>query len=263
MIVRRDSCMLWHDVPADVRARVERAVDRGLSGAPAGQARLFFRADDIGVPGCRFSAMMEIFREKRMPLCLAVVPAWLTASRWASLRECAQGAEELFCWHQHGWRHVNHQREGKKGEFGTDRTDAELRSDLTRGGDRLAELIGDSLFPAFTPPWNRLDPRAREILRDNGCRCLSTSRGRKYSPPQELPDFPVDADLHTRKDPDPETAWRGVLDELTRGIATGCCGVMLHHQRMDATALHFLGLLLDITSSRSGITPVHFGDLTA
>jgi len=220
---------------------LDRAADRAaeiLSGSPV---PVFFRADDLGVPGDNCRRMLEAFRAHGVPLHLAATPAWLTPARWDVLRAWA-GEDDLWCWHQHGWRHLNHQAAGKKGEFGSDRPDDELRADLTRGRDRLAAIMGDAFRPVFTPPWNRFDPRVGPILKDLGFTAVSRSSGadRKVPLPLGLPDIPINVDLHTRREADPAEGLDHLLVEFGRAVDEGRVGVMLHHQRMNDAAFAFL-----------------------
>jgi hypothetical protein len=244
---------LWRAIPSDLDARLERALDRGLERAPEGRALLWFRADDIAAPGRYFSRMIEAFTRRRTPLALAAVPAWLTRPRWRAIREIAGGAPDLWCWHQHGWRHADHEPIGKKQEFGPGRPAEAVCRDLRRGRDRLRELLGDAFFPAFTPPWNRCGADALAALVDLGFRVLSRNAGAKPPAPSNLPEFSVGVDLHTRREPDPEADWKALLGELESAVAGGSAGVMLHHQRMNDAAVEFLDRFLEISSRRSGI----------
>jgi len=143
--------------PAEAVQALEAALDQGLAKARNGKAQVFFRADDVAVPGNLFTSMAHVFREAGAPLNMAVVPAWLTASRWAALRKAADGGE-LFAWCQHGWRHVNHEPQGqKKREFGQARPNRDKRQDLSKGFRRLGEIMEKDFTPVFVPPWNRCD----------------------------------------------------------------------------------------------------------
>jgi len=215
-----------------------------LGNAPDGTG-IFFRADDIGVPGDNCRRMMEIHRKHGVPLHMAVTPAWLSGSRWALLKEWA-GDDGLFCWHQHGWRHQNHQKRGKKGEFGPDRSWAEKENDLVKGRARLEAVMGEAFQPFFTPPWNRFDAETGQILSRLGYRAVSRSTGemKKVPLPETLPDLFINVDLHTRGEDDPDAGWHALMDEFEAAAATGRIGVMLHHQRMNSAALDFLDALL-------------------
>ena len=237
---------IWRKPVPDGYKRLEACI-RDAAAARTTVTRVFFRADDVAVPGARFREMIQVFSRHDLPLNLAVVPAWLTAARWQALAAIGREAPHLWCWHQHGWRHQNHEPRGKKQEFGPARAPAALRHDLDRGRARLESLLGDRFFPVFTPPWNRCTPEVLRHLQQSGYAAVSRSRGRRPDCPPGLADLSVDIDLHTRRDETAEGGWRALLQELTRGLVSPSCGIMLHHQRMDPNALagldHLLALL--------------------
>lgn len=225
-----------------------------LKDAPQG-TELFFRADDIGAPGDNCREMMVSFRTHRMPLHMAVTPAWLTESRWTILREWA-GEDDLFIWHQHGWRHLSHQQSGKKGEFGTDRTKSAKKTDLHKGLTRLETIMGRHFRPLFTPPWNRFDHETGEALQELGYTVVSRSSGeqKKVPLPDRLPDIPINVDLHTRNEADPAQGLDALINEFSEAIDTGRIGVMLHHQRMNKASFSFLNDLLAVCTTTPSLS---------
>jgi peptidoglycan/xylan/chitin deacetylase (PgdA/CDA1 family) len=194
--------------------------------------------------------MIDLFRKHQVPLHMAVTPAWLTHSRWKTLKKWT-GGDDLFCWHQHGWRHVNHQESGKKGEFGTDRTKIEKKADLTKGRAKLKSIMGDDFKLFFTPPWNRFDSETAKALVELGYKAVSRSNGeqKKVPLPSSLPDIFINVDLHTRTEINPAQSWNALLSEFETAIKTGRVGVMLHHQRMNGVAFEFLGEILTRTQA--------------
>ncbi len=257
MIVKNFISALWNAFPADLEQHLEHVLDT----APR-DCRIFFRADDVAVPGKAMARMLEIFRTHEIPLCMAVVPAWLNASRWQELRAMAKDSS-LWCWHQHGWRHHNHQTRGKKGEFGDERTETAKQADIERGRDKLSELMGPAFQPYFTPPWNRFDQQTAAILARTGFHAVSRSagEGKKVPLPPELPDLFINTDLHTRNETDPALGWDALFAELEEALATGRCGVMLHHQRTNPAAFDFLDLLLQKVASHRRLHAVGFDGL--
>lgn len=253
MAVSTTPSELWKKIPPDWDARLGGAVDRGLAAAPGNRAVVWFRADDIAAPGRNFQRMIAAFTRHRTPLALAVVPAWLTRPRWEAIRKIAEPGADFWCWHQHGWRHANHEIVGKKQEFGSARPAGAVVGDLRNGRNRLRDILGWDFYPAFTPPWNRCGPEALTGLVDLGFRALSRSAGATPPAPPGLPEFPVNVDLHTRRDPDPETGWDNLLAEWESAVSTGTAGIMLHHQRMNDAAVDFLDRLLPLLRARSGI----------
>ena len=263
MAVSTTPSALWKKIPTDLETRLERSLVRGLEKAPDNRATLWFRADDIAAPGANFQRMIEAFTRHRTPLALAVVPAWMTRPRWEAIREIAKPGADLWCWHQHGWRHANHEVVGKKQEFGSARPAEAVVGDLRKGRDRLRNLLKDDFYPAFTPPWNRCGPEALAGLVDLGFRALSRSEGAKPPAPSGLPEFPVNVDLHTRREADPETGWKNFLSELESAVSTGTVGIMLHHQRMNDAAVSLLDRLLPLVGGHSGIRVAGLPELVA
>jgi hypothetical protein len=214
---------------------------------------VFFRADDIAVPSAAFSRMMDAFIKFNMPLCLAVVPTWLTVQRWEILKQYAGRHPDLFCWHLHGWRHVNHEVIGKKQEFGPGRPLEQISHDLARGKAHLEKRLGPCFSPYFTPPWNRCGSDTLTALKMHGFKGISRDSGASPKAPEGVAQIDVNVDLHTRKDKDSESGWEALFRELEQGLASGLCGVMLHHMRMNEQAFIFLDLLLERMSGLSGI----------
>jgi hypothetical protein len=252
---------IWHQLPADLVSRTQHCIDTAcerLTGKKEGV--VFFRADDVAVPGGKIARLLKLFTQNRVPLCLAVVPARLTALRWQSLSAAGREAVALQCWHQHGWRHVNHEQKGKQ-EFGAARSESEIRRDLVFGRQRLENLMQEAFYPVFTPPWNRCSPTTLRLLRELGYVAVSRGRKSQPAPPDGLPDISVDVDLHTRKESNPNSGWNHLFKELEQAIAGGCCGFMIHHQKMNDAAFDFLEMLLKLLTERRELDLVHFKEL--
>jgi len=251
--------VLWRKAPHKTLAAL---VHDSLAHIPAGTGvRVFFRADDIGVPSRSFSRLLAIFSRQQAPLALAVVPAWLTQPRWRFLLRASTGNRRRWCWHQHGWRHVNHEKRGKKQEFGPARTPAMLEADLLRGRKRLQALMGDRFTPIFTPPWNRCSREALALLKAHGYLAVSRDAGARATGPLGPPDIAVNVDLHTRCESDAQDAARGLAAELRYAFARGTCGIMIHHRRMNAAALEFLALLVGTLAAHPRVHLVDMRDL--
>ena len=236
---------IWRKPLPDWQPRLDACI-RAAAAARSSATRVYFRADDVAVPGGPYRDMIRVFSRHAVPLNLAVVPAWLTAVRWQALLHIGRETDHLWCWHQHGWRHQNHEPAGKKQEFGPARTMRALNDDLDRGRRRLEGLMGARFTPVFTPPWNRCSAVALEGLQQMGFMAVSRSRNSEPACPRGFQDLAVDIDLHTRKDAAAEAGWRGLLAALSQGLTQPACGFMLHHQRMNANALAALDCLLTL-----------------
>ena len=260
--MQRNVSALWRRLPSDLDTRIEKCILTGCEKAEGqGAGYLFFRADDVAVPGRQFSRMMDLFSTHGVPLSLAVVPAMLTRKRWQYLKGFEKKTPSGWCWHQHGWRHVNHETEGKKQEFGGARAISEVKRDLMRGKNRLEQLMGDQFYPVFTPPWNRCSSATLQLLKDMGYAAVSRSRGSKTLSLRGLPDYYVNVDLHTRKEKSPAAGWEKLFEELQQAIASNYCGIMIHHQMMNAAAFDFIEILLKTLIKCNEIRLVNFKDL--
>jgi hypothetical protein len=253
---------IWLQPPSDLAAQVERCIRAAaadIAGADPGYT--YFRADDVAVPGRQFYRMMELFSNYRVPLSLAVVPAWFTRERWNSFQGRGFGASSLWCWHQHGWRHANHETTGKNKEFGGARQYSEIQNDLLKGRQRLERILGNHFYPIFTPPWNRCNIDTLDLLAEHKYLAVSRNCGALPSSAEKLPDLCIDVDLHTRKAPDPVSGWKHLFKALKKDISSGRCGIMIHHQKMNAAAFDFLEILLKTLKACKKIRLVNFKDL--
>ena len=251
----------YNTAPDAALGRVEEMIASALSNAaPDTRVPIFFRADDIGVISDNFLNLITIFQDHHMPLCMAVVPTWLTRARWETIKEHTDPSLPLWCWHQHGWNHTNHEAVGKKHEFGQSRTDESIRRDLTSGRQKLEAIIGSDFTPVFTPPWNRCSNRTLEILAQLQFHGISRSRGEQKQP-APLPDLYINVDLHTRKETKPAAGLNNLCCEFEQAIGDGQVGIMLHHQRMNGNSLVFLDGLLDIIATYPPLQPTGFNHL--
>lgn len=251
---------LWQGLPVDWADQLAACIDRA-DHARRDTTAVFFRADDIAVPSRRMTRLTELFNRYDCPLGLAVVPAWLTVPRWKALHRQAGRRPDLWCWHQHGWQHHNHETEGKKQEFGPSRGRDAIFNDLDRGRGRLQAIMGDAFVPIFTPPWNRCDKITLALLQEMGYKAVSRSQGSQPPPPETLPDLAVGVDLHTDRTPSAADGWQRLTDRLEKGLCRPACGIMIHHQRMNDAAFCFLERLLDTLNRHSRMHMIAMQDL--
>jgi len=253
---------IWSHKQGDLKTGLERCLTEALASAGnQDPIPVFFRADDVAVPGRQFAELIHVFARHGVPLSMSVVPTWLTKTRWKSVKRLCQKKKELWCFYQYGWRHMNHETVGKKCEFGPARSSWAIEQDLLRGRERLTGLMQETFYPAFTPPWNRCSKEALIALKTLGFRAISRSRGASPAAPANLPDFQVNVDLHTRKERSASLGWENLLAEMTAAIADGFCGIMIHHQRMNDKALACLDLLLEQMRAKDAFRFLHIKDL--
>lgn len=253
---------IWRQPPADMNTQIQTCIrDACAHLGQTASGYVYFRADDVAVPGRQYDRMMALFSKYRVPLSLAMVPAWLTPERWNALQNPALSRSSLWCWHQHGWRHFNHETEGRNQEFGSGRRLAEIKRDLLKGRQRLEDILGAHFCPVFTPPWNRCSCETLALLKESGYRAVSRNCGALPPSPENLPDLCMDVDLHTRKDKNPASGWMRLFKSLEKDIGSGRCGIMLHHQKMNAAAFDFLEMLLKTLKQPKNIVLANFKDL--
>lgn len=222
------------------------------------QVEVFFRADDIGLVDANYMQMMELFITYRMPLCLAVVPRWLSKECWQEMARFSPD-DQLWCWHQHGYSHENHEAAGKKNEFGLARAREEIGKDLLAGKEHLEAVLGELFCPVFTPPWNRCSSTTLELLRE--CKFRAVSRSTGVHPESDLADICINVDLHTGKENNQQQAVDRLLRDWRQAVEGGRLGIMLHHQRMNSRAFVFLDRLLQIMKRQETVRLSTFREL--
>jgi hypothetical protein len=213
----------------------------------ASPVEVFFRDDDGGWADERLLELVERFAVHGLPVDLAVIPAELPERLAERLARSHAGL------HQHGYAHTNHQREGRKCEFGPARSRAQQHADIRAGRDRLRALLGDRLDPFFTPPWNRCTLDTGAVLAELGFALLS--REHRAEPLGLLPELPVHLDV-ARLSPDD-------LDERFAGHvrAGGPVGVMFHHAVMEPEDMARADALLGLLAGHPNVAPRRMAEL--
>jgi hypothetical protein len=195
---------------------------------------------------------------------MAVVPAWVTGVRAKQLFAAAPVEEPLWGWHQHGWRHVNCQRNGEKSEFGEQRPAEKQWRDIGLGLKKMTEIFGEHFLPVFTPPWNRIPAATLRILQKLNFKAVSMTKPFPSSikPGIGLKNLRIHLDLHTRKAMDSHADFLALLGELnTLMTKKEPAGIMLHHQRMSPFAFEFLDELLQLLKHKVAVRFLSFADL--
>jgi peptidoglycan/xylan/chitin deacetylase (PgdA/CDA1 family) len=202
----------------------------------------FFRDDDAGWNDERLLALLDVFAERALPVDLAAIPAALDAGL---ARELAARPVGL---HQHGLAHVNHERAGRKHEFGPSRGAAAQRRDIEAGRERLGELLGDRVDPIFTPPWNRCTRDTGEALAALGFAALSREARAEPLAVPGLAELPVTVDWFAHRHGE-----RLSPPELGARVAGAArpLGVMLHHAIMNRAERSRAGELLDVLAEKA------------
>ncbi len=223
--------------------------------------RCFFRDDDAGWDDAGLALLLDVFEAGGTPLDVAAIPAALSSRtvRLLTSRE-ATGRNDLRV-HQHGYAHVNHERQGRKCEFGAIRSPLQQADDLAHGRELLQRLLGEGLPPVFTPPWNRCAPWTGEALRALGFVVLSRDASAGSIGVPGLLEMPVNVDWFAKRHGSPvDRVGRGrLLADMAR--VGGPVGVMLHHELMGEDDRADLAELLVLLSTHAGASTTHLDEL--
>ena len=227
-----------------LRATLER---RGPQAAPL---RLFFRDDDVDEDEPTLRRLLKLFVELNTPINLGVIPGRLTASCAELLVQFAGPAPAMLELNQHGWRHANHEREGRKCEFGPSRTYAEQLADIAQGRERMTVAFGPNWFPVFVPPWNRCAEDTYRAIDHLGFRALSRKRGGSVVTGYRFEEISITLDIYRWNGGARLKSSEEIIDDLIAQLSRQqTIGVALHHKVMDEQALSFLASLLETLAS--------------
>jgi hypothetical protein len=216
-----------------------------LDALPA-RVDVFIRDDDAGWNDAQLLTLLDVTQRREVPIDLAAIPGAIRHGLARELCKRMAAAPGLLGVHQHGSTHLNHEREGRKCEFGASRSVAQQRGDLALGQAQLAEHFGELVLPVFTPPWNRCTDDTAALLAELGFAALSRDRGAR--PVQRaLQEIAVDIDWskHLREGGVfvLAAAWAQALRD--RAADSQPLGLMLHHAVMNGEEMLLLADLLD------------------
>lgn len=235
-------------------------IQEALDGAhrPVG---FFFRDDDVGWGDDRLWELLDLFAEHGLPADLAVIPDELTEGLARGLLARAESSPRRLGFHQHGFAHVNHEPVGRKHEFGPSRSTWLQRRDIAEGRKRLRDLLGPSVDPIFTPPWNRCTHATGRCLVELGFDVLSReARAAPFAIPG-LVELPIRVDWFAhRKRVRLSPAEFGAL-VVTAIHEGGPIGVMFHHAVMDVHERAAAGALLALIAQHPMASPGPAGAL--
>ena len=205
----------------------------------------FFRDDDAGWQDAKLYRLLDMFAAHRIPIDVAVIPQSLNEPLAENLQRRLQIAPGRLGLHQHGYKHINHEPQGRKYEFGPNRTSDQQRCDLLDGQARLETLLGPILDPIFTPPWNRCTATTVACLASLGYRILSRDATATPLPlPPGLTEQPVSIDWFRQRQ-GLRVGRQAIGQQLAEAVQNRrTVGVMLHHAVMDKQDLEDIRNLL-------------------
>jgi peptidoglycan/xylan/chitin deacetylase (PgdA/CDA1 family) len=209
------------------------------------EVRIFFRDDDIDEDEETLIRLLDLFLSHGAPLNLAIIPDLLSDATVRQLLMRELWIPESLGLIQHGWRHTNHEQEGRKCEFGISRSLADKFNDIARGKSRLEKAFGPRFYPAFTPPWNRCTEDTFGVLDELGFVVFSKDQGKEPVRGHRFQEISTTLDLYRWKD----GATLKPADEIVPALISQMreldrVGILLHHKVMDDTAFTFLDQLL-------------------
>jgi hypothetical protein len=221
--------------------------------------RIFFRNDDVDNDEALLRRLLQLFVERNTPINLGVIPGLLTDECAELLAESVGAAPALLVLNQHGWRHQNHEREGRKCEFGASRAYGEQLADIMQGQARMTEAFGPNWSPVFIPPWNRCTEETRRAIDHLGFRALSAKQGSSVVTGYQFEEISITLDIYRwsggARMKSPEEVIGELIAQLSRQQTIG---VVLHHKVMDEQAFYFLGSLLDTLAAHPFAGAVSF-----
>jgi hypothetical protein len=204
---------------------------------------VFFRDDDVDEDEKTLRQLLDLFNQLQTPVNLEVIPRSLTDEAIALLRQCPRLLFEL---NQHGWRHANHEREGRKCEFGASRGFDEQVADIAAGQRRMNEAFGGDWSPVFTPPWNRCAEATYRALDQLGFAALSKDRGKRPVSGHQFREISITLDVYRWKGEPAMKSPENIFGELVAQMGElDTIGILLHHKVMDSAAFSFLRRLIE------------------
>lgn len=228
---------------------------------------LWLRDDDAVAPGPALDRLSDIAERFAAPILLAVIPLLAEPALAPALRN-----RPLLRPCQHGAIHQNHTPAGgKKSEFGVEREAANVDAEITRGWQRLHDLLGDDALPIFVPPWNRIAQSHAARLGTLGFAGLSCFRGYRHGPAGGPRLLNTHIDIMDWQGGRVGRSVDDILGELIALLAekrrseTGDIklGLLLHHRDHDETAWSVLSDVLHAAAAHPAVRLVDPGLLIA
>jgi hypothetical protein len=220
---------------------------RAALDADRGVTTFFFRNDDAGWEQPRLLRLLDLFARSGAPVDVATIPGSLTPQIAADLRRMARAAPGLVEVHQHGFKHRNHEMNGRRSEFGPSRAVDDQRRDLAHGKRLLEDMVGECVRPIFTPPWNRCTETTVHCLKDLGFAILSRDASAGIAGVPGVAERPVTLDWCGRRGV--RLGLAGWAQEIAGSVGGGSpVGIMLHHAVMTDDDLRPLSALLRLLS---------------
>lgn len=224
------------------------------------QTKVFFRDDDAPWEIDNLDKLAACFADAEIFLDVAVIPNDLDARSQKNLRSMQERYQGFVRLHQHGYAHQNHEKTGRKCEFGKERTYQEQHRDIGEGLQRMQDNF-DDFDLIFTPPWNRCTEETVAVLHDLNFKALSRISGSGELDLEGLTDIPVTIDWEKKR--------KGVAyseSEFATYVSDAFAqseyvGIMLHHAVMFKESIDNFSKLLKILSNHRKVSCFSMADL--
>ena len=215
----------------------------------SGSIPFFFRDDDAGWEDLRLFDLLDVFADYNVPIDLAVIPKSISPQTAARLHKHVVENRENVAVHQHGYAHVNHERSGRKCEFGDTRSSELQHADIAAGKALLADLLGPITESIFTPPWNRCTASTAACLLPEGFTILSRDITAARLNTPGLAELPVSIDWFGHRK-NVRLTPNEIGESLSKTVSSQApVGVMLHHALINDEERQRIGELLELLSS--------------
>jgi peptidoglycan/xylan/chitin deacetylase (PgdA/CDA1 family) len=236
------------DGVSDWLDRVRAALDASLTTVP-----FFFRDDDAGWDDELLWDLLDRAEAHGIHIDLAVIPSEVGPELATAL--CDRASTGLVHLHQHGFRHVNHETNGRKYEFGPSRSHDQQLADIAQGRALIGGQLHPYVEPIFTPPWNRCTDQTAAALANLGFEILSRDITAEPFGMAELAEVPVTVDWFAKTKSEP-WARDHLARQITKQITIGRkpVGIMLHHAITNEEHLGLIDQLFSIVASHPKAT---------
>ncbi len=209
------------------------------------ELRIFLRDDDTSDDLETLKCLFDVTLTSSVPLNLEIIPGELSEACIRLLDNHKHLHPDLFELNQHGWQHLNHEKEGRKCEFGSSRTFDQQYEDISKGKARLEAVFGDKFYPVFTPPWNRCTEDTFKALDQLGFKVFSKDKGKQTVAGYAFQEISTTLDLYQWKGNPAMKAPEEIITQLLTQMRTmEPIGILLHHKVMGSEAFSFLDFLL-------------------
>ncbi|MCP4432639.1 MAG: hypothetical protein GY806_16830 [Gammaproteobacteria bacterium] len=142
-------------------------------------ANFWWRDDDAIEHTSQLEQLDQFSRKHQVPVSIAVIPARLQDS----LADYLDGRHH-FQVLQHGYAHRSHAAKGvKKIELGGELDNDNLAGDLRAGFDIMKKAFVGHFIPVLVPPWNRIEERCFDVIKNTGFAGVSSMWARKKAYP--------------------------------------------------------------------------------